>query len=150
MMLPPRAPVAATSSTSNDDYDPKSPTAGNAKAERNDMHRKRAMAMHPSASHRKLKILVSADRDLNTVRILVHGCVTPLNLHGLDMVVRRAAALSPGTNVDLDLSEAQAPESLREDLHASSITARLASMMATPAEVHLYVIPPAYVVSPEG
>lgn len=105
--------------------------------------RRRAMAMHPSASNRKLKILVSADAEAHIVRILVHGCVSSVNLHALDLVVRRAATLSPGTNVVLDLSEAQAWDSVRTDLHPDSITARLTAQGAAPAPFPLGVIAPA-------
>ncbi|WP_043445409.1 hypothetical protein [Arthrobacter sp. L77] len=112
-------------------------------AESDETMRRRAMAMHPSASNRKLKILVSADAEAHIVQILVHGCVSAVNLHALDLVVRRAATLSPGTNVVLDLSEAQAWDSVRADLHPESITARLTAQGAAPAPFPLGVIPPA-------
>ncbi|MHA7282840.1 hypothetical protein [Arthrobacter sp. TMS2-4] len=112
-------------------------------AETEETMRRRAMAMHPSASNRKLKILVSADAEAHVVQILVHGCVSAVNLHALDLVVRRAATLSPGTNVVLDLSEAQAWDTVRADLHPDSITARLLAQGAAPAPFPLGVIPPA-------
>lgn len=105
--------------------------------------RRRAMAMHPSASNRKLKILVSADAEAHIVQILVHGCVSAVNLHALDLVVRRAATLSPGTNVVLDLSEAEAWDSVRTDLRPESISARLTAQGTAPAPFPLGVIPPA-------
>lgn len=111
-------------------------------AEWNLTRRERAMAMHPSASGRKLDVLVSADSDLNTVRVIVHGCMSPVNLHALDLVVRRAAALSPDVNVILDLSGAQVSESLRTDLQASSIAARLLSTLAPYVRARLRVIAP--------
>lgn len=98
--------------------------------------------MHPSASHRRLNILVSTDTDLASVRILVHGCVSPVNLHALDLVIRRAAALSPGTRVVLDLSDAQARDSLRPELCPTAIITRLAGTMSAPAGTRLQVLPP--------
>lgn len=104
--------------------------------------RERAMAAHPSASHLKLKILVSTDADLDSVHIHVYGCVSPVNIHGLDLLVRRANALSPGTNVILDLSEAHAWDSLRADLQGPSIMARLQPTLSAPGRLRLRVIPP--------
>ncbi|MHA7238705.1 hypothetical protein [Arthrobacter sp. TMS1-12-1] len=105
--------------------------------------RRRAMAMHPSASSRKLKILVSADAEAHIVQILVHGCVSAVNLHALDLVVRRAATLAPGTNVVLDLSEAQAGDAVRADLQPHSIAARLRAQGVAPAPFPLGVVLPA-------
>ncbi len=85
------------------------------------------MAVHPSATRQKLKVLVRADPDVNSIRIIVHGCVSPVNVHGLDLVVRRAASLAPATDVTLDLGEAEAWDSIQEDLEAASFMSRLAS-----------------------
>ncbi|MFJ6003798.1 hypothetical protein [Arthrobacter sp. NPDC092385] len=104
--------------------------------------RQRAMAMHPSASGRKLDVLVSADTDLNRVRVVVHGRLSQANLHGLELVVRRAAALSPDVNVVLDLSGAQVSDSLRAELHDGSIGATLLSTLAPFVRSRLRVIPP--------
>ena len=104
--------------------------------------RERSMAAHPSAAHLKLKILVITDAHLDSVRIRVHGCVSPVNMHGLDLLVRRASALSPTANVVLDLSEAQAWESLRTELQGPSILARLEPTLAAPARLRLRVILP--------
>lgn len=101
------------------------------------------MAAHPSASHRKLKILVSTDDNFLSVHIRVHGCVSPINIHGLDVVVRRASALSPQARVILDLSEAQAWESLRSELSELSILARLKPTLPAPERLRLSVVAPA-------
>ncbi|GAA1125679.1 hypothetical protein GCM10009582_23650 [Arthrobacter flavus] len=100
------------------------------------------MAAHPSASHLKLRILVSTDADLDSVRIHVHGCVSPVNIHGLDLLVRRASALSPDTIIILDLGEAQAWDSVRADLEGPSILARLERTLSAPGRLRLRVIPP--------
>ncbi|WP_156911266.1 hypothetical protein [Arthrobacter sp. CAL618] len=104
--------------------------------------RERSMAAHPSASHLKLRILVTTDADLDSVHIHVHGCVSPVSIHGLDLLVRRASALSPDTSVILDLSEAQAWDSLRADLQGPSILARLQPTLSAPGRLRLRVIPP--------
>lgn len=101
------------------------------------------MAAHPSASHRKLKILVSTDDNFLSVHIRVHGCVSPINIHGLDVVVRRASALSPQARVILDLSEAQVWESLRSELSELSILARLKPTLSAPERLRLSVVAPA-------
>ncbi|MFD1846044.1 hypothetical protein [Arthrobacter flavus] len=107
-----------------------------------DPARERSMAAHPSASHLKLRILVSTDADLDSVRIHVHGCVSPVNIHGLDLLVRRASALSPDTIIILDLGEAQAWDSVRADLEGPSILARLERTLSAPGRLRLRVIPP--------
>lgn len=104
--------------------------------------RERSMAAHPSASHLKLKILITTDADLDSVQIRVHGSISPVNIHGLDLVVRRASALSPQTSVVLDLSKAKAWESLRAELQGPSIIARLEPTLSAPGRLRLRVIPP--------
>lgn len=104
--------------------------------------RERAMDAHPSAGRQKLKVLVTADPDLDAVRIIVHGCVSPVNIHGLDLVVRRAASLAPRTDVTLDLGHAQAWDAVNGDLEAASFTTRLAAAMPAGTGIRLHVIPP--------
>lgn len=100
------------------------------------------MDAHPSAGRQKLRVLVTADPDLDSVRIIVHGCVSPVNIHGLDLVVRRAANLAPRTDVTLDLGHAQAWDSVNGDLEAASFTTRLAAAMPAGTGIRLKVIPP--------
>lgn len=50
------------------------------------------MARHPSAAHQKLRVLVGADAELSSARIFVEGCVTAVNIDGLDRVRRRPVA----------------------------------------------------------
>ncbi|WP_307080656.1 hypothetical protein [Arthrobacter agilis] len=76
------------------------------------------------------------------MRIIVHGCVSPVNVHGLDLVVRRAASLAPATDVTLDLGEAEAWDSVQKDLEVSSFTSRLASAMPAATGIRLRVIAP--------
>ena len=100
------------------------------------------MAAHPSATRQKLRVLVKADPDVNSVWIVVHGCVSPVNVHGLDLVVRRAASLAPATDVTLDLGEAEAWESVQKDLEAESFTSRLSSTVPAATGIRLRVIAP--------
>jgi hypothetical protein len=131
-----RASVATTPNTTND--------AGMTRIEAgwDKTPRQRAMAMHPSAPGRKLDVLVSADTDLNRVRVVVHGRLSRANLHGLEPVVRRAAALSPDVNVVLDLSGAQVSDSLRAEPHAGQIAATLLWTLGPFVRARLRVIPP--------
>lgn len=78
------------------------------------------------------------------MRIIVHGRVTSVNLRGLDLVVRRAGTLAQGSTVIVDLSGAQAWESVRPDLSARAFTVRLATTMACPAPRNLQIVQPLY------
>ena len=100
------------------------------------------MAAHPSAARQKLKVVITTDPDLASVRIIVHGRVSSVNIHGLDLVVRRASGLAPGTDVTLDLGHAQAWESVQGDLGADSFAARLAAAVPAARGIRLSVIPP--------
>jgi hypothetical protein len=102
------------------------------------------MARHPSAAHQKLRVLVSADAELSSARIFVEGCVTAVNIHGLDRVVRRVDALSPGTEIILDLTNAEAWDTVREDLLAPAFGLRMAASSLSKGPVRLRVLPPRY------
>ncbi|WDF31856.1 hypothetical protein PTW37_08070 [Arthrobacter agilis] len=102
------------------------------------------MAQHPSSIGQKLQVLITADTELRSVRIIVHGRMTSVNLHGLDLVVRRAGALAPGSDVVLDLSGAQAWESIRDDVSTTAFVVRLATTMGACAPLNLRVVPPHY------
>ncbi|WP_155850367.1 hypothetical protein [Arthrobacter sp. Br18] len=90
-----------------------------------DVQRRRAMALHPSAGVQKLHILIHSDPDLGRVHIVVGGCLTPVNVHGLDLVVRRVSSLSPGSEVVLNLTQAQAWEGMSGTLEAAAIEGRV-------------------------
>ncbi len=100
------------------------------------------MAAHPSAAGQKLKVLVTFDPGLSSVRIAVHGRVTSLNLHGLDLIVRRAGLLAPECQVILDLSAAQTSDAIRTELCPRSLDMRLATTFAASSPTNLRVITP--------
>ena len=104
--------------------------------------RRRAMARHPSAAHQKLRVLVRADAELSSARIFVEGCVTAVNIHGLDRVVQRVDALSPGTEIVLDLTNAEAWDTVRGDLQAPALRLRMAASSLSKGPVRLRVLPP--------
>lgn len=106
--------------------------------------REKSMAAHPSSVGQKFQVLIATDTSLRTVRIIVHGRVTSVNLRGLDLVVRRAGTLAQGSTVIVDLSGAQAWESVRPDLSARAFTVRLATTMACPAPRNLQIVQPLY------
>lgn len=103
-----------------------------------------AMAMHPSSLGQRLQVLIATDTERRLVRVMVRGRLTRVNLHGLDLVIRRTSAVVPDCDVIVDLSGARAWESVRADLTARAFTLRLTQTLAASAPLKLRVVNPLY------
>ncbi len=87
--------------------------------------RRHSVAVHPSAGRQKLRILVEIDAEGDAIRVIVRGCLTPLNIHGLDLVVCRASALNRDSDIIVDISRTSCWGGMDAWLQADAIERRL-------------------------
>lgn len=108
---------------------------------RSDRERRRALAVHPSAGRQKLRILVQIDAESGCIRIVVRGCLTPLNVHGLDLVVSRASTLGRESCIIVDLSQASQWEGMDTWLQTEAIERRLNQVSRNAMGDRLRIVP---------
>ncbi|WP_298252737.1 hypothetical protein [uncultured Arthrobacter sp.] len=110
-------------------------------AGRSDRERRRALAVHPSAGRQKLRILVQIDAESGCIRIVVRGCLTPLNVHGLDLVVSRASTLGRESCIIVDLAQASQWEGMDSWLQTEAIERRLNQVSRNAMGDRLRIVP---------
>lgn len=66
---------------------------------------RRTLASASSSGSQELRILVRVDTEISTVRIIVTGYLTPINLYGLGRVILRANTLASRARIIIDLTE---------------------------------------------
>ncbi|THJ67462.1 hypothetical protein E8P82_05035 [Arthrobacter echini] len=87
--------------------------------------RRRSAAVHPAAGRQKLQVLVQIDEECRCIRIVVRGCLTPLNVHGLDLVIARAGTLSRDSTIVVDTSQATRWDGMDAWLQPAAIDHRI-------------------------